>query len=222
MERKVWRNSSGAKVVFLAFLWLATISARAGSYPMIRGLVDDSALVAGLDNALSGRVGSSAIEDASCWTSIVLPGSSASAHLSHSKISLLMVLPPAPPDDRSHLVNTVDGETSFDATRGEKRPSLQDALHAFKMRILPNPASDKATFIVWGICWCRVGGLRVEVYDTSGRCVFARESTEPIQEWNLHTSDGSSLANGVYLVHGLIQVDGLWRDTGVQKLVVRR
>ena len=125
-----------------------------------------------------------------------------------------MELPPPPPEVPPILENALG---SFDDL-----VPVRDTSAGVRVDIVPNPASEKAAFTVRGICWCHVAGLHVEIYDLSGRCVFARETEEPSLEWILGLPDGNILANGVYLVRAWVKVDGSWHGTGTRKLAVCR
>jgi hypothetical protein len=125
-----------------------------------------------------------------------------------------MELPPPPPDGLSFLQDS--GEPADGLVVSGNPPA------GMRVDFVPNPASDKVTFTVRGICWCHVDGLRMEVYDLSGRRAFTQETEEPRLEWSFALSDGSVIANGVYLVRTWVKVDGRWYSTGIQKLAVCR
>ena len=120
-----------------------------------------------------------------------------------------MELPPPPPNVASF---PLDADAS----------PIADSATGARVDIGPNPASDSVTFIVHGVCWCHVEGLRIKIYDLSGRCVYSRESTEPIQRWRLNSIDGNPLSNGVYLVRAWVSIDGIWHDAGTEKLAICR
>jgi hypothetical protein len=104
------------------------------------------------------------------------------------------------------------GDSDGDAPAGDPQGMWVDA----------NAAGDEMTFIVRGVCWCAVQGLRIQVYDVSGRAVFQGESSAPTLLWDLTGADGAAVANGVYLVVPLVNVRGLWYGLGVRKLAVVR
>jgi len=103
-------------------------------------------------------------------------------------------------------------------------PALTDwtAISTARVEAEPNPTSDKAAFAVHGVCWCQVGGLRVQVYDLSGNLVFSQESKQPRLEWGLDLPDGMVAANGVYLWRAWVKVAGNWQSMGIGKLAVIR
>jgi len=46
----------------------------------------------------------------------------------------------------------------------------------------PNPVREYVRFIARQICWCRVGGIRVKIYDMSGRLLWEGRSDQPMIE----------------------------------------
>jgi len=139
---------------------------------------------------------------------IPCPPAPPTSSLSYNVRDVGIELPPLPPNI---VPSSSDAETS-----------LIDSSIGVRVDVGPNPASDYVTFIVHGVCWCHVDGLRVKVYGLSGHLIFARESNEPIQSWSLTAEDGTSLANGVYLVHSWVNISGIWRDAGTRKFAVYR
>jgi hypothetical protein len=63
----------------------------------------------------------------------------------------------------------------------------------------------------------------VEVFSLNGQRLFTQEALGTRLNWNLNTSDGQQIANGVYLyVVTAYGMDGqAWRSE-VRKLVIRR
>jgi len=86
---------------------------------------------------------------------------------------------------------------------------------------IPNPVRDvhTTTFVVRGV---EADLIRVEVYDLTGRLVYAGEA--PGNELVWHTQDllGRYLANGVYLYKVLVKVGDTWIVSDVQKIVILR
>ena len=88
----------------------------------------------------------------------------------------------------------------------------------------PNPVTTEhaTTFWVKGICACLVQGLRVEVFDLSGRLVWYDETEGAFLMWNMQDVLGHTLANGVYLYRTQVKIGGEWAVTPVEKLVILR
>lgn len=88
----------------------------------------------------------------------------------------------------------------------------------------PNPVTTEhaTTFWVKGICACLVQGLRVEVFDLSGRLVWHDETEGAFLMWNMQDVLGHTLANGVYLYRTQVKIGGEWTVTLVEKLVILR
>jgi hypothetical protein len=80
----------------------------------------------------------------------------------------------------------------------------------------PNPVRGPVTFMAWNICWCSVDGIRVRLYDQSGRVVFAEASDAPLFE----TDRVSALPNGVYLGVFELLVEGQWVRVGTGLIAV--
>ncbi len=115
-------------------------------------------------------------------------------------------------------------------------PSLPPSSSGFRSKYLdvwcsPNPVlSDNK---VWfeatlkltpeGEKWIALRDIHVEVYDLSGRLVWNGYSRgESYLEWDLRTSCGDLLANGVYLYRLWTDIDGEKIVSGIGKLVVLR
>ena len=72
----------------------------------------------------------------------------------------------------------------------------------------PNPTSNRVTITARGLCWCRIDGLRVSIYESNGALAWSEESETPRINLDLATVLG--MANGTYIVHSELQVDGIW------------
>ena len=82
----------------------------------------------------------------------------------------------------------------------------------------PNPARDRATFLAREICWCRVTGIRVLLYDVRGTLVRVVESgTASV---TLDLVGGPRLANGTYIAAFELRVDKAWGSAGASLLTI--
>jgi hypothetical protein len=101
---------------------------------------------------------------------------------------------------------------------------ISSGLDTLRVVAAPNPVTDVDTtiFRVLGICLCRVDGLRVEVYDLSGRLVWQEETETSSITWHTQDTVDQYLANGVYLYKAQVKVDGEWVSIPLAKLVVLR
>jgi len=92
---------------------------------------------------------------------------------------------------------------------------------AFTVVCRPNPVRDvhTATFIVQGVA---VERIRVEVYDLSGRMVWAGEAIGNELRWHTQDLAGQFLANGVFLYKVYAQIGLATLVAGPQKLVILR
>jgi hypothetical protein len=92
-----------------------------------------------------------------------------------------------------------------------------------EMRVLniPNPVRDVHTtvFTVLGV---EAEGIKVEVYDFTGRLVWKGEAEGNELPWDTRDLTGLPLANGVYLYLVYVKVEGEWIVSDVQKLVILR
>ena len=92
-----------------------------------------------------------------------------------------------------------------------------------EMRVLniPNPVRDVHTtvFTVLGV---EAEGIKVEVYDLTGRLVWKGEAEGNELPWDTRDLTGLPLANGVYLYLVYVKVEGEWIVSDVQKLVILR
>ncbi len=86
----------------------------------------------------------------------------------------------------------------------------------------PNPVSEGAGVVFHVRATCCVEGVRVRVYDLSGRLVWQDEGEGGQLRWNLADRSGRPVANGVYLYVAEVNVAGHWTSTGVQRLLVLR
>ena len=82
----------------------------------------------------------------------------------------------------------------------------------------PNPARDRVTFLAQQVCWCRVSGIRVLVYDVRGTRVRVAESATPSVELDLVS--GSGLANGTYIAEFELRIDKSWAPAGATLLTI--
>lgn len=88
----------------------------------------------------------------------------------------------------------------------------------------PNPVTNRysTTFQVRGICPCSVRGLRVDVYDITGRMVWQGKCGASFLPWNLQDASGESLANGVYIYQSQVKVGDRWMSVPTGKLAILR
>ncbi len=88
----------------------------------------------------------------------------------------------------------------------------------------PNPMTGDSgvTFRVAGICSCRVGGIRVFVYDNSGTLIWEGETDASELRWEGTSSDGQTLANGIYFYRAEVKVDQNWVRTPLSKIAILR
>jgi len=95
---------------------------------------------------------------------------------------------------------------------------------SFRVINAPNPIQDThtTTFKVLGICPCHVQGLRVEIYDLSGKLVWEGETLEQTLSWHTENELGQVLANGVYLYRAKVKVGSTWTLTPMGKLAILR
>jgi C1A family cysteine protease len=87
--------------------------------------------------------------------------------------------------------------------------------------VRPNPVRNTATFWAAG---APIQNIRVQIYNLAGKEVFDSDWVEgPTMEWDVHTTDGETLANGVYLyVIRVRPLSGEERTAGPKKLFVVR
>ena len=76
--------------------------------------------------------------------------------------------------------------------------------------------------MVLGICPCEVQGLRVEIYDLSGKLVWQDRTSASTLPWHTEDSLGHHLANGMYIYRALVKIDGEWIPTPIEKLAILR
>ncbi|KUO42565.1 MAG: hypothetical protein APU95_01350 [Hadesarchaea archaeon YNP_N21] len=90
-----------------------------------------------------------------------------------------------------------------------------------KVLNIPNPVRDVHTtvFTVLGV---EAEGIKVEVYDLTGRLVWKGEAEGNELPWDTRDLTGLPLANGVYLYLVYVKVEGEWIVSNVQKLVILR
>jgi hypothetical protein len=90
-----------------------------------------------------------------------------------------------------------------------------------KVLNIPNPVRDVHTtvFTVLGV---EAEGIKVEVYDLTGRLVWKGEAEGNELPWDTRDLTGLPLANGVYLYLVYVKVEGEWIVSDVQKLVILR
>ncbi len=76
----------------------------------------------------------------------------------------------------------------------------------------PNPVREAhtTTFMVKGICTCRVFGLVVSVYGLDGRLVWEGRTSGPELKWHTEDETGQRVANGMYIYVAQVNVDGQW------------
>ena len=108
-----------------------------------------------------------------------------------------------------------------DATADLRVPS---AIESVSVINAPNPIRGgyTTTFLVQGICLCRVSGLMVSVYGLDGRLVWEGRTTGPELEWNTISIDGERVLNGMYIYLSQVNVDGQWIPVEAGKLAVLR
>jgi len=90
------------------------------------------------------------------------------------------------------------------------------------VRNTPNPVTDVHTtrFEVMGV---GIEQINVQIYDLSGRLVFESGWQPNGYEWHVQTTDGQTVANGVYLYVLLVRgVNGQLVRSEVSKLAVHR
>jgi len=84
----------------------------------------------------------------------------------------------------------------------------------------PSPVTgDRATFRVSGL---PVDGLRVTVFDVSGRVIWQAEGAGSQLSWNLTDEQGVPVANGVYLYKVEARSAGQWLTAGYDTLLISR
>ena len=140
--------------------------------------------------------------------------------------------PPAPPTSALSVVQSIRHEVESPPPPPSVSVLLQEpnlsgsederTISTVTVEVNPNPAFSEAAFMVHGVCWCQVRGLRVKVYDISGKLVFSQENEYPVLEWHLDLPDGGIAANGVYLWRAWVNVTGNWQQMEVGKLAVER
>jgi len=130
---------------------------------------------------------------------------------------------PPPPPGGARLVLGTRKDLPPGAALDDQEGEEEAAPETMRVALLPNPArTDRVTFAVQGVCWCRVRALGVEVYDLAGSKVYVAESDQPSVEWLLSGGDGGAVPNGVYLVFAWVNFDGSIQAMPLQKLVVLR
>ncbi len=101
---------------------------------------------------------------------------------------------------------------------------VQDVLSSLSAHNVPNPIRSEHTtvFRVEGVRADAVEGMRVDIYDLEGRCVFTEAIASRELVWHTVNNAGELLANGVYLYRVWVEILGVWYPMEVQKLVVMR
>ena len=100
----------------------------------------------------------------------------------------------------------------------------QALLQSMQVLPCPNPVRDvhTATFRVMGVDAGLVEGIWVCIYDLSGRLVWEREAPGSEVDWHTDTDLGGYLANGVYIYHVRVRIDGTWYSHGWGRVTVLR
>jgi len=88
----------------------------------------------------------------------------------------------------------------------------------------PNPvvSTHTTTFKVVGEGAMLVEGLKIEIFDLSGRRVWLGEAPGRELRWHTEDMSGNYVANGVYLYVASVKVGGEYIKTAVKKIVVLR
>jgi hypothetical protein len=119
------------------------------------------------------------------------------------------------------LNNSSVAELVFEVVRGLEP-------HCFSVECTKNPATTSTSFI---INHDRTGSemdVALEVFDTSGRLLWAKQETGVSTDntytldWDLTTNSGSRLQTGVYLYRVLVSNDGSSKASKAQKLIILR
>ena len=72
------------------------------------------------------------------------------------------------------------------------------------------------------VCWCRVTGIHVRLFDSRGALILSMEDTKQYMELNTGGEDGIGLSNGTYLAVFELCIDSLWTHAGVALLTILR
>ena len=132
--------------------------------------------------------------------------------------------PPAPPSSALSRNSLVGMELP------PVPPQLQLVMEALmggelQVKNYPNPVRDvhTTTFAVKGAMAAFVDAVKVEIYDLSGRLVYASgEMPGTSLDWHTDNDYGEHLANGVYLYKLYALVEGNWVVSDVRKLAILR
>ncbi len=98
--------------------------------------------------------------------------------------------------------------------------------NCFSVECTRNPASTSTSFIINHDRTGSLMDITLEVFDTSGRLLWAKTETGASTDstytldWDLTTAGGSRLQTGVYLYRVLISSDGSKRASQAQKLII--
>jgi len=101
-------------------------------------------------------------------------------------------------------------------------PTLPKETLGLTVLAYPNPVREVAEVVFVARAACCVEGVRVRVYDVSGRLVWKNEVEGQQLRWNLADAYGRPVANGIYLYVAEVEVGRQWWSAGVQKLLVSR
>ena len=82
--------------------------------------------------------------------------------------------------------------------------------------------ADAAQFQVMGPLASHVDALRLEVFDLSGQQVYKEEAAGRKLTWSYITGSRERLANGLYIAHLTAQINGIWVQGEVIKLLILR
>ncbi|MEN3010912.1 MAG: hypothetical protein ABDI20_08160 [Candidatus Bipolaricaulaceae bacterium] len=101
---------------------------------------------------------------------------------------------------------------------------LQYEYEAIKVISRPNPirSENTTTFSVVSDQNASITGLKIDVFDLTGKLVFSEETSELKLVWHGKDLTNSLLANGVYIYVAHVKVNGKWITLTPQKIVILR
>lgn len=91
----------------------------------------------------------------------------------------------------------------------------------FVLTVTPNPVTSGRN-VVFALDGVEAEGIRVQVYDVSGRLVYKAEGVGSELTWNLTDTTGRLVANGLYLAVAYARVNGEWIASDLEKVLILR